>query len=106
VKKGFIKTVKGLLGKKPKKPVRKYFSKETKKAVLKLQRYQCAANRCHNKKFLEFDHIRYRSDNSISNCQALCPYHHRQKTRIDKRKSDLDKRAKRGKQKSKSKKKN
>lgn len=32
---------------------------------------------------MEFDHIRGRSNNSIENCQALYPTHHRLKTKHD-----------------------
>ena len=40
---------------------------------------------------LEFDHIRGRSNNSIENCQALCPTHHRLKTKRDAIKAKITK---------------
>ena len=90
MKKGFIKISRRILRIKPKPRKRIGFSEEIKRQVLRLQRYECATFRCHNKKFLEFDHIRGRSDNSIRNCQALCPTCHRHKTYIDRRKAQLD----------------
>jgi len=60
---------------------RKKFSKSVQNAVLVLQGFKC--NLCG--KFLNiinFDHIdRNRSNNHISNCQALCPNCHAKKTR-------------------------
>jgi len=75
---------------------RKGFSEETKKATLRFQRYECATFRCRNKRFLEFDHIKGRSDNSIENCQALCPTCHRRKSRYDGRKTQFARKIRRG----------
>ena len=82
---------------KRKPPKRRIFSEETKKAILRYQRYQCATFRCHNKRFLEFDHIKGHYDNSLENCQALCPTCHRRKSRIDGRKRMLGNRIRRAK---------
>ena len=66
---------------------RKPFSRETKEQILKIQKYKCAVPNCITARkdfqLLEFDHIRGREDNSLSNCQALCPFHHRLKTKMD-----------------------
>jgi predicted restriction endonuclease len=85
VKKELIQVGRKLFGIKPPKTRRYAFSEETKLAVLKIQRYRCAVFGCKfkNWRLLEFDHIRGRSDNSIMNCQALCPTHHRLKTKRD-----------------------
>ena len=60
---------------------RKEFSKSTKQTILALQLYRC--NHC--SRFLDiinFDHINNnRSNNHITNCQALCPNCHAKKTR-------------------------
>jgi hypothetical protein len=68
-------------------PPRNDFSAEVKDKILKLQHFRCAVPRCtfptNLWKFLEFDHIKGRDDNSITNCQALCPFHHRLKSRRD-----------------------
>ena len=60
---------------------RKDFLKSAKHTTLALQLYRC--NHCD--RFLDvinFDHIDgNRSNNSISNCQALCPNCHARKTR-------------------------
>lgn len=65
--------------KNPKK--RKQFSKLTKKKILEIQRNRCA--NCGKKlKIWDFDHIDDdRTNNDISNCQALCPACHRLKTK-------------------------
>lgn len=65
---------------------------EVKKAILRYKRYECANFKCHNKRFLEFDHIKGNYDNSIENCQTLCPTCHRRKTRIAQRKKEFAKR--------------
>jgi hypothetical protein len=61
--------------------IRQYFSSKVKSQILKKQNYKCAT--C--KKFLsvyDFDHKdNDRSNNSYSNCQALCPICHAIKTR-------------------------
>jgi|ERR671910_641471 hypothetical protein len=65
--------------------IRQHFSSEVKNQILKKQKYKCAS--C--KKFLnvyDFDHKdNDRSNNSYSNCQALCPICHAIKTRKKKR---------------------
>lgn len=77
-----IKTGLGLT--KPKEP-RYSFSEEIRREVLRLQHYRCANHGCKARdwKEFDFDHIKGRSDNSITNCQALCKYHHAKKTRLD-----------------------
>jgi predicted restriction endonuclease len=85
VKREFIRFSRKIFGIKPPKAPRYAFSEETKLAVLRIQRYRCAVFGCkfRNWHLLEFDHIRGRSNNSIVNCQALCPTHHRLKVKRD-----------------------
>ena len=97
MKKKIIKKITRAIIPRRKPPKRVGFSEETKKAILRYQRYECANFRCHNKGFLRFDHIRGRSDNSLENCQALCPMCHARKTRIDLTKQTLAKRIRRAK---------
>ncbi len=63
-----------------KKP-RQEFSEQVKKWVLALQNYKC--NNCQRVlDVANFDHIDGdRSNNSLFNCQALCPNCHAKKTR-------------------------
>ena len=60
---------------------RKDFSQTTQEIILIKQDYSC--NVCKNKlEEINFDHIdENRSNNSITNCQALCPNCHAKKTR-------------------------
>ena len=60
---------------------RKSFSQTTQEITLIKQAYRC--NACNNKlDVVNFDHIDgSRSNNSIRNCQALCPNCHAKKTR-------------------------
>jgi len=62
---------------------RKDFSEKTKKTTLIKQNHKC--NICREKldnELCDFDHIDGdRSNNSTSNCQALCPICHAKKTR-------------------------
>ena len=60
---------------------RKSFSQTTQEIILIKQYYNC--NMCKNKlEVINFDHIDgNRSNNSITNCQALCPNCHAKKTR-------------------------
>ena len=85
-----------MLGLSKKPIIRKYFTKDIKKEVLKFQRNKCNVNKCgfprNSWRYLEFDHIRNKNDNSIVNCQALCPFHHRQKTKRDGMKKQIEKR--------------
>lgn len=82
IKKNIVKTIKKGLGLTKSPPQRRGFSEETKKTILRIQHYRCAIFGCRfrNSKLLEFDHINGRSNNSLRNCQALCPTHHRLKT--------------------------
>lgn len=70
---------------------RNNFKPEVIEKVLKLQRYRCAVPRCrfpsNSWRFLEKDHIKGREDNSITNCQLLCPFHHRLKTKMEMQKT-------------------
>ena len=63
---------------------RKPFSEKTKKITLEKQHYRCKA--CRNKsKNWDFDHIDGdSSNNSLENCQALCPNCHAEKSRKNK----------------------
>ena len=67
------------------KKLRKGFPKSVRKKVLALQIYRC--NHCNRVlDVVNFDHIDgNRSNNSIFNCQALCPNCHARKTRKSKR---------------------
>jgi len=60
---------------------RKQFLKSTKDKALKIQRNRCAS--CGKKsKLWDYDHIDGdRTNNDISNCEALCPNCHAKKTR-------------------------
>jgi len=66
------------------KKLRRDFSESVKNKVLALQCYRCNyCNRILDMK--NFDHINGdRSNNSIFNCQALCPNCHAKKTRLAK----------------------
>ena len=66
---------------KSKKPKRKNFSNSTKKAAREKQKNKC--NICRKKTDAwEYDHTNgISSDNSLKNCQALCPICHARKTR-------------------------
>ena len=63
---------------------RKDFSEDTKWMILSMQRHLC--NHCDRiLDVVNFDHIDGdRSNNHISNCQALCPNCHARKTRSKK----------------------
>ena len=64
---------------------RKYFAKKARIATLTKQNYKC--NMCKKKlDEINYDHIDgNRSNNSVSNCQALCPNCHAKKTRKKKK---------------------
>ena len=70
---------------------RNNFSKKVKDAIRMIQKGRCAIKGCHNSDFFEFDHIRGRDDNSLSNCQMLCMYHHQVKTNEDAIKGRIEK---------------
>jgi HNH endonuclease len=60
---------------------RRYFSAEVKRQILKNQNYKCAICKRSNEVW-DYDHKNEdRSNNKISNCQALCPNCHAKKTR-------------------------
>ena len=71
----------GLLLRKRYRHVRKYFTAEVKRKILKRQCHKCA--KCNwNAGVFDFDHKDgNRSHNKISNCQALCPNCHARKSR-------------------------
>ena len=93
MKKELVKISKKLLGIKTKEPViRKYFSQETKQQVRRIQRGRCAHCKRYEKyHYCQFDHIKGRNDNSISNCQMLCLKCHNDKTYQDRIKSKIAK---------------
>lgn len=63
------------------KKERRYFSLEVKRQVLKNQDYKCAICK-RNTGIWDYDHKNGdRSNNKLSNCQALCPNCHAKKTR-------------------------
>lgn len=65
----------------PQTKERRYFSTEVKRQVLKDQNYKCAICK-RNTGVWDYDHKNgNRSNNKISNCQALCPNCHAKKTR-------------------------
>ena len=61
--------------------VRKYFAADVKRKILKKQGHKCA--KCNwNSGVFDFDHKDgNRSNNKMSNCQALCPNCHARKSR-------------------------
>jgi len=67
--------------------IRRHFSKQVRDTILEIQKYRCA--NCNTKIYhplIHFDHINgNRSNNNISNCQALCPNCHVLKTDDDRR---------------------
>ena len=64
----------------PKKE-RRYFSSDVKGQILKNQNYKCAICKRHAG-ICDYDHKNGdRSNNKLSNCQALCPYCQAKKTR-------------------------
>jgi len=66
---------------KSKKPRRKNFSNSTKKVARERQKNKCSICRKKTDAW-EYDHINgISSDNSLKNCQALCPICHARKTR-------------------------
>ena len=64
-------------------PPRISFPQNVKDTIRKIQGNKCAIFGCRNYDFFEFDHIKGREDNSLSNCQMLCLYHHQLKTNED-----------------------
>jgi len=58
IKRKIIKKIGRAIFPKRKPPKRVTFPEEVRKAILRYQRYECANFKCHNKRFLEFDHIR------------------------------------------------
>jgi len=60
---------------------RRQFSKLTKQKILISQKFRCA--KCKNRlEIADFDHIDGdKTNNDVSNCQALCPNCHAKKTR-------------------------
>ena len=95
IKKKIVKSIKTGLGLTKKPPKRKNFTKEIKEARLRFQKYRCNTNRCNfprsSWRYLEFDHVKGRDDFSLGNCQALCPFHHREKTKRDQRLKRIEK---------------
>ncbi|MDX1371181.1 MAG: HNH endonuclease signature motif containing protein [Nitrososphaeraceae archaeon] len=60
---------------------RRYFPANIKRQILKDQKYKCAICK-QNTEVWDYDHKNGdRSNNKLSNCQALCPNCHAKKTR-------------------------
>jgi len=83
IKKKIGNSVKTAVGIKKKPIKRKTFSTKTIAEIRRFQKGYCEVYGCSERRYLEADHIRGRDDNSASNCQLLCPTHHRMKTRRD-----------------------
>jgi hypothetical protein len=92
IKRKISKTVKTAVGLQKKPVKRNNFSRQTITAIRQFQKGYCAVNGCSERRFLEADHIRGRDNNTAENCQLLCPYHHRQKTRRDRIRKQITKR--------------
>ena len=94
IKRKITKTVKASIGLQKKPIPRNNFSKRTIEEIRKFQHGYCAVNGCNIRKLLEHDHIRGRDNSSAENCQLLCPFHHRQKTRRDAKRKQIAKKIK------------
>ena len=92
IKKKIGNSVKTAVGLKKKPIVRSNFSVKTKAEIRRFQKGFCEVYGCSERRYLEADHIRGRDDNSASNCQFLCPTHHRMKTRRDRIRKQIAKR--------------
>jgi len=92
IKRKISKSVKIAVGLQKSPSKRNDFSKKTILAIRKFQKGFCASSGCSQRKYLEVDHIRGRDNNSAENCQLLCPFHHRQKTRMDRIRKQIAKR--------------
>jgi hypothetical protein len=73
-------------GKLNKSKKRRAFTPETKKLVLNRQNHRCKVCGTYPNHW-DFDHIGSRTNNSASNCQALCLDCHREKTTRESRQS-------------------
>ncbi|MEX0861592.1 HNH endonuclease signature motif containing protein [Nitrosopumilus sp.] len=62
---------------------RNNFPATVKEAIRKIQHNRCAIPHCTNTEYFEFDHIKGRDDNTLSNCQMLCKFHHQMKSNED-----------------------
>jgi len=92
IKRKISKSVKKAVGLQKKPVDRNNFSIKTIAAIRKFQKGYCEVDGCSERRYLEKDHIRGRDNSSAENCQLLCPYHHRQKTRRDKIRKQIAKR--------------
>jgi len=82
-----------------KKPIgRNNFSVKTITEIRKFQKGFCEVYGCSERRYLDADHIRGRENNSASNCQLLCPTHHRMKTRRDKIRKQIANKLEKGKE--------
>jgi len=75
---------------------RNIFHVTVKDAIRKIQHNRCAIPHCTNTEYFEFDHIKGRDDNSLSNCQMLCKFHHQMKSNVDAIKIRIEKNLKDG----------
>jgi len=91
LQKKFIQTSREIFGIKPPKKPRKDFTPEIKELILIFQNHQCATYRCFKTNYLQFDHIRDHSNNTLENCQALCLECHERKTITDRERKKLAK---------------
>ena len=98
IKRKISKSVKNAIGLQRRPPKRNDFSRNTISSIRKFQKGFCEVYGCGEKRYLEADHIRGRDDNSASNCQLLCPTHHRMKTRRDRIRKQIAKKLENGKE--------
>jgi len=84
IKRGIKKGLKQAVGLEKKPIPRNEFSDLTRSVIRRFQKGVCEVPGCRERRFLEYDHIRGRNNNSAENCQLLCRNHHALKTRRDK----------------------
>lgn len=83
VKRTIKKGIKQAIGLEKKPIPRNDFSNITKSVIRRFQKGVCEVPNCRERRFLDYDHIRGRDNNSAENCQLLCKNHHALKTKRD-----------------------